>query len=64
MLKAFLLAVTAFVSLAVGAARADYAGAKRWFQALDVESRLLIQFAIIFTDDYVALADGMFGRHT
>jgi hypothetical protein len=60
---AFIVTVVMGISLS-DFARADYASASRWFQTQDFQSRLLIQFAIIFTDDYNALADGVFGRRT
>jgi len=55
----------AFVLCAsVSAAVADYEGSGRWFRSLAVEDRVILQFALMFTDDYVALSDGEFGRRT
>jgi S1-C subfamily serine protease len=45
-------------------ARADYDASQAWFRSQSVEDRLFVQFCLMFTDDYVALADGLFGRRT
>jgi len=44
--------------------RADYASSRLWFTALAEDQRVLLQFSLMLTDDYAALADGVFGRRT
>ncbi|MCF1503996.1 serine protease [Afifella sp. H1R] len=46
------------------AALADYSASRTWFRSLDQDDRLVLQFSLMFTDNYVALADGLFGRRT
>ncbi|WP_200170532.1 serine protease [Afifella marina] len=46
------------------AALADYTTSRTWFRSLDQDDRLVLQFSLMFTDKYVALADGLFGRRT
>ena len=59
------LLLAALLCLAwAGPSRAGYDDAKLEFRGLSYDDRILVQFCLMFTDDYVALADGLFGRRT
>src|SRR5204862_7677367 len=58
-------ALAVLLSFGVGQARADFAGAQRWFQALDLGDRVLIQMDLTLSPGgYDALIDGVFGPVT
>lgn len=43
---------------------ADYGASKRWFYERTEEGRLLSQYLLIFSGDYIAIVDGSFGPRT
>ncbi|GAB4530993.1 MAG: hypothetical protein Tsb0019_32730 [Roseibium sp.] len=62
-MRAVLMSVLVLL-VSAGACLADYDRSKEWFHQMSYQERIRTQFLLVFTGDYAAPVDGMFGRLT
>jgi serine protease Do len=62
-MRAVLMSVLVLL-VSAGACLADYDRSKAWFHQMSYQERIRTQFLLVFTGDYAAPVDGVFGRLT
>ena len=62
-MRAVLISVL-FLFVSTVASLADYDRSKAWFHEMSFQERIRTQFLLVFTGDYAAPVDGVFGRLT